>query len=191
MSELISGLTVPIAFPGRVLGKLIKNFSLENVHFSLPDPSDDSDEHEIEPRISADIEALVSVPEEMNFPIGVRRVKAVAEVFYHDKKLGNLNLDQWTQAVSRPIVNSTTGHSDLEVSSHIDNAPLTVTDDDTFVDVIQGLLHSKEIIFLSVKADVDVALKTPLGEFVVRRIPAQGVVPVKRRHSAHSATAAN
>lgn len=182
LAELMSQLTVPVPFPGHALGHLIKDFSLKNVHFQLPDPDDNPDSGTVEPMISADVRALISVPEEMNFPIKVHRFKAAADVYYHGQKLGYLDADEWRPAASKAVKNETTGHEDLEVISRMEKVPLTITDDDVFVDVVQDLLYSKRTIFLTIKADVDVSLETSLGEFVVRKIPTEGEVPIQRKN---------
>jgi len=181
MADLMSQLTIALPFPGHAFGHLVKDFQLQNVHFELPDPSGDSSSIKITPKVSADVRALVIVPEEMNFPIEVHRFKAAADVFYHEKKLGYLDLDEWRSAKSNPVKNTTTGHEDLEVISRMNKVPLTITDNDVFVEVVQGLIHDKDTLRLSVKADVDVAMKTSLGEFVVRGIPTEGKVPIKRK----------
>lgn len=181
MADLMSQLTIPLPFPGHAFGHLVKDFQLQNVRFELPDPSKDSNTTNITPKVSADVRALVMVPEEMNFPLEVRQFKAAADVFYQGQKLGYLDLDEWRSAESNPVKNVTTGHENLEVISRMDQVPLTITDNDVFVEVVQGLIHNNDTLRLTVKADVDVELKTSLGQFIVRGIPTEGKVPIKRR----------
>ncbi|KAK5009489.1 hypothetical protein LTR60_005187, partial [Cryomyces antarcticus] len=177
ITDLISGITVPVPFPGHTFDHLIRNFTLANVHFGLPDPFAKPGSPEAQPQISAKIKALVALPEEMNFNIDVGRVRADADVYYHGKKLGYLDLREWQRANStRADVDGLPG---LAVEAAIRKAPLQVTDDDIFSEVVQALVFGGKMVYLTVKAGVDVEMKTALGEFAVRKIPAEGVVPVK------------
>lgn len=180
MTELIKGVTMPVPFPGKTFEGLIRNFSLADVHFSLPNPFAGSDSPEASPRISAIVKALVGLPKEMNFPIEVPRVRADADVFYHDKKLGHLDLNKWQKANSTRIEAHGDTEAGLAVDSVVKNAPLNITDDDVFSGLVQDLVFGGKKVVLGVKADVDVETETALGKFVVRDIPAEGKVFVKR-----------
>ena len=180
VTELIKSVTVPVPFPGKTFGSIIRNFSLADVHFSLPDPFAEAKTPEASPRISAIVKALVGLPKEMNFPINVNRVRADADVFYHKKKLGHLDLNKWQKANSTRIEAHDNVDAGLAVESIVKNAPLEITDDDVFSDLVQDLLFGGKKVVLGVKADVDVETETALGKFVVRDIPAEGKVFVKR-----------
>lgn len=182
VTDLIADITVPVGLPGRTFGHLIKSFSLNDTHFSLPDPFAEPDSPEGSPRISAKVRAVVALPEDMNFNISVTRVRADADVFYHERKLGKLDLRKWQKANSTRV--ETSGEDEgptLEVESSVEDAPLHITDDDVFADVIQDLVFGGKSVLMHIKADVDVQISTALGELAVRRIPAEGEVPVKRR----------
>jgi len=178
--DLLKDITAPVPFAGRDMGNLIKNFSLTDVHFHLPSFLAEPDTPEAQPRVSARINVEVGLPNEMNFPLNVSRVKANADVFYHGDKFGRLHLDKWQAANSSRIE----GHGDqgpsLLVESNVKEAPLEVTDDDVFSDVVQALIFGGKPIILTIKAAVDVGVDTPIGKFAVREIPAEGVIPVKR-----------
>jgi hypothetical protein len=182
VSNLMKDITVPVSLPGRSFGSLIKNFTLEDTHFGLPDPFADPKKPESNPRISANIKAIVALPEEMNFNISVGRVRADADVFYKGRKLGKLDLHKWQKANSTrlPPDGKDDGPS-LLVQSNINEAPLDITDDNVFTDVVQALLFGDKSVFLKIKALVDVETETALGAFAIRKIPAEGEVPVKRR----------
>ena len=180
VSDLMQSVTVPVPFPGKTFRSLIRNFSLADVHFGLPSPFADPKSPESHPRISATVKALVGLPKEMNFPISVARVRATSDIYFHKKKLGNLDLSEWQKANS----SQTEAHGDVEaglaVESIVKEAPLEITDDDVFSDVVKALLFGDEPVVLGVKADVDVETETALGKFVIRDIPAKGKVFVKR-----------
>ena len=180
VTDIIKSVTLPVPFPGKTFEGLIRNFSLADVHFSLPDPFASPDEPEASPRISATVRVLAGLPKEMNFPIDVPRVRADADVFYHGKKLGHLDLRKWQHANSTRIEAHGDTPAGLAVDSVVKNAPLQITDDDVFQDVVQDLVFGGKKIVLGVKADVDVETETALGKFVVRDIPAEGSVYVKR-----------
>ncbi len=180
VTDLVKSVTVPVPFPGKTVGSLIRNFSLADVHFSLPDPFAKPGAPEASPRISAIVKALVGLPKEMNFPIDVGRVRADADVYYHKKKLGRLDLKKWQKANSTRIEAHGDVEAGLAVDSVVKNAPLEVTDNDVFSDVVQDLVFGGKKVVLGIKAEVDVETETALGKFVVRDIPAEGKVFVKR-----------
>lgn len=180
VTALIQSVTVPVPFPGKSFDNLIRNFSLADVHFTLPDPFAAPDTPEASPRISATVKALVGLPKEMNFPIDVSRVRADADVYYHEKKLGRLDLNKWQKANTTRIEAHDDVEAGLAVESVVKKAPLKITDDDVFTDVVQDLIFGGKPVVLGVKADVDVETETALGKFVIREIPAEGKVFVKR-----------
>ena len=180
ISDLISGVIVPVPFPGHTFDNLIKNFSLADVHFSLPDPFADPGTPGAQPKVSAIVKALVGLPKEMNFPLDVDRVRANADVYYHNKKLGELDLRKWQNANTTRIEGEDGELPGLLVQSAVDNAPLEITDEDVFTEVVQALIWGSTGVILGIKADMDVETVTALGELVVRKIPAEGKIFVKR-----------
>jgi hypothetical protein len=173
IGKLIGDTTAPLPLPGHPFDNLIKKFSLANVHFSLPSPFADHDTPEAQPAISATVKALVGLPREMNFDLDVDRVKADAEVYFKHKKLGRLDLRKW-----QPARTNKTDHG-LLIESDVENAPLEITDDDVFTDVVNALVFGGKGVILDVQALVDVNTVTALGEFIVRELPASGKVYVK------------
>lgn len=180
ITDLIKSVVVPFPFPGHTFDNLMRNFSLTNVHFSLPNPLADPDTPEAQPKLSAVVKALVGLPKEINFPIDVPRVRADADVYYHDKKLGFLDLRKWQAANSTRTEAHGNEEAGLAVESIVKDAPLEITDDDVFTDVVQALIFGGKGVVLGIKAKVDVETETALGTFVVRDVPAQGKVFVKR-----------
>ena len=180
VTALIQDITVPVPFPGKSFDNLIRNFSLADVRFTLPDPSASPNTPEASPRISATVKALVGLPNEMNFPIDVSRVRADADVYYHEKKLGHLDLNKWQKANTTRIEAHDDVEASLAVESIVKNAPLKITDNDIFTGLIEDLIFGGKPVVLGVKADVDVETETALGKFVVQEIPAEGKVFVKR-----------
>lgn len=180
VSDLIQSVTVPVPFPGKTFGSLIRNFSLADVHFGMPSPFADPQSPESHPRISATVNALVGLPNEMNFPISVAQVRARSDIYYHKKKLGNLDLSEWQKANSTQIEAHGDVQAGLAVESIVKDAPLEITDDDLFSEVVKALVFGNKPVVLGVKADVEVETETALGKFVVRNIPAKGKVYVKR-----------
>ena len=180
ITELTKDVVVPLPFPGHTFDRLIRNFSLTDVHFGLPDPMAKPDSPQGKPRISAVVKVLAGLPKEMNFPISVGRVKANADVYYHTKKLGELDLNKWQKANSSRIEAHGDQDAGIAVDSVVEDAPLDITDNSVFTEVVRALIFGGKPVILGVKADVDVETKTALGKFVVRDIPAEGKVFVKR-----------
>ena len=173
IGKILKDTTLPFTLPSHPFDNLIKNFSLADTHFSLPDPfSEDS-----RPTISAIVQVLVGLPKDMNVNLDVDRVRADALVYYKGQKMGKLDLRKWQAS------NATKVDDDLLVQSVIKNAPLEIIDDDVFTEVIQQLVFGGKGVQLSVSAKVDVNTATALGEFVVRQIPAEGSIfvnPISR-----------
>jgi hypothetical protein len=159
---------------------LIRSFSLTDVHFTMPDPGAEPDDPDSNPRVSGSILVLAGLPSEMNFSLNVTNVRADADVFYRGDKLGELDLRKWQDANSTQIPATEESEATLKIQSRINDAPLEVTDSDVLTDVIQALLFGGSEVMLTVKALVDVKVQTILGELVVKAVPAEGKIPVKR-----------
>ena len=178
--QFMKDIVVPVPFPGHAIDDLIKTFTLADVHFNLPDPFAAPSSPDSKPRLSAVVKALVGLPDEIDFPLGVTRVRADASVYYQDKKLGDLDLHRWQKANSTKVDTEGDLPAGLEVQSVVKNAPLNITDNDVFADVVQALVFGGKSLELGVKAKVDVETTTALGQIVIRDLPAEGKVFVKR-----------
>jgi hypothetical protein len=178
ITKIISSITVPVPFPGHTFDNVIKNFSLTDTHFSLPDPMAPPGSDGQHPQISGSIVVLAGLPKEINFALNITEVKATAGVRYKGKKFGDLDLQEWQPAQSRRIEDKNEG-ADIEIKSRIQGAPLNVTDNDVFSSVLEALFFARDVV-LTVDALVDVKVLTVLGEVVVKKMPANGVVPIKR-----------
>ncbi|KAL8751439.1 MAG: hypothetical protein Q9199_006415 [Rusavskia elegans] len=179
ITDFMKDVIVPVPFPGHEFKDLIRNFTLADVHFGLPSPFASPESPESKPRLSAVVKALIGLPEEIKFPIDVAQVRADSDVYYKKKKLGQLDLGKWQHANSTRTIIPHGKEEGLLVQSIVKNAPLNITDDDVFADVIQALVFGGKPVILGVQAKVDVETETVLGKFVVRGIPAQGKVYVK------------
>ncbi|KAI4099254.1 MAG: hypothetical protein LQ339_006046 [Xanthoria mediterranea] len=179
ITDFMRDVVVPVPFPGHEFKDLIRNFTLADVHFGLPNPFASSDSPESKPRLSAVVKALIGLPEEIKFPIDVAQVRADSDVYYEKKKLGQLDLGKWQHANSTRTIIPHEQEEGLLVQSIVKDAPLDIMDDDVFADVIQALVFGSNPVILGVQAKVDVETETVLGKFIVRGIPAQGKVYVK------------
>ncbi|KAL9039721.1 MAG: hypothetical protein Q9180_002357 [Flavoplaca navasiana] len=179
ITDFMKDVIVPVPFPGHEFKDLIRNFTLADVHFGLPDPFASPNSPESKPRLSAVVKALIGLPEEIQFPIDVGQVRADSDVYYKKRKLGELDLSKWQHANSTRTSIPHEKEEGLLVQSIVKDAPLDITDDDVFADVVQALVFGGNPVVLGVRAKVDVETETVLGKFVVRGIPAQGKVFVK------------
>lgn len=178
--ELLKDITVPVPFAGKEMGNMIKNFSMANLHFSLPSPWAEPGTPESNPSISATVKVDIGLPHEMNFPLDVNQIKADADIFYKKKLLGKMKLDKWQHANSTRIEGRGKDGPSLLVQSDIEKAPIEIQDDDLFSEVVQALLFGGKPISMDMKAIVGVGVDTPMGKLAIRGIPAEGTVPVKR-----------
>ncbi|KAF1809935.1 hypothetical protein P152DRAFT_440977 [Eremomyces bilateralis CBS 781.70] len=175
ITNLLSSITIPVPFKGPAIDHLIRNFSLTDVHFKLPDPESETDN---DPEISADIEAIVNLPDQLDFTVNVSHVRALADVHWKEKKLGELNLQKWQEASSRRLTDPDE-LGGLLVQAHVDGAPLKITDQDLFTQLVATLLFKKQTAFLTIEATVDVKMATTLTALTLRDLPASGVFPIK------------
>lgn len=183
LNDIMSQVVVPVPFPGRNFGNLIRNFSLTDTHFSLPDPMAEPDDPGATPKVSGTIHVIAGLPKDMNFGINVTQIRATADVYYQKKKLGVLDVHNWQPANSTKVDSGNKDDPELEIQSRINNAPLNVTDADVLTEVIQTLIFQGKTIRLDIAAKVDVKVQTVLGELVLKDIPAEGRIPVKRPSS--------
>ncbi|KAI0018258.1 hypothetical protein F4780DRAFT_751983 [Xylariomycetidae sp. FL0641] len=179
IADILSSVTLPVPFPGRTLDGLIRNFSLTDVHFTLPDPMADPNDPAASPKVSGNILVTAGLPSEMNFGINVTNVRAAANVLYGSRKMGELDLRKWQQANSTKIEGGIHQEPTLQIQSRILEVPLNITDSVVFSEVVQALLFGSKPVQLDVDALVDVKVVTSLGKLILKEVPAEGKIPVK------------
>ncbi|ENH68389.1 hypothetical protein FOC1_g10014172 [Fusarium oxysporum f. sp. cubense race 1] len=179
ISDILESITVPVDFPGRSFDSLIRNFSLTDVDFKLPDPFADVDDPEGEPRVSGTAQVLAALPPELNVDLGVDKLRSNADLFYKKRKMGELNLRHWQSANSTKVQDKENGETLLNITSRLVDVPLTITDGDVFSEVMQKLLFGGGDITLDIKAEVDVKLKTVLGKGQDSRFPGNALGKLK------------
>ncbi|KAM5351998.1 hypothetical protein ACJ41O_004721 [Fusarium nematophilum] len=180
ISDILESITVPVEFPGRSFDNFIRNFSLTDVDFKLPDPFADANDPDSEPRVSGTAEVLAALPPELNVDLAVDKLRANADLFYEKRKLGELNLHRWEKANSTKIEGDEDEEILLKITSRVVDVPLNITDSDVFSEVMQKLLFGDDDLTLDIKAEVDVKVSTVLGILTVKKVPAEGKIPVKR-----------
>jgi hypothetical protein len=180
IAEILSSITVPVPYPGHSFDSLIKDFSLSDVNFKLPDPMAEPDDPDADPKVSGTIQVLAALPKELNIDLNVSSLRATADVFYKKRKFGELNLRRWQKATSKKVEDAKSANTLLKIRSRVVDAPLTITDGDVFTDVVQKLIFGDKEVILDVKAAVDVRVETVLGRLVLKDVPTEGKIPVKR-----------
>lgn len=183
VESIIEGITVPIDLPGKSFGSFIRNFSLADVDFKLPSPFADPRDPDSQARVSGNVEVLAAIPEELNLELGIKSIRSFADLYYEKKKLGELNLEDWQKANSEKIPGIDGEQDLLNVTAQIIDAPINITDSDLFGDLLQRMFFGEDDLFLDVNATVDGRVSTVLGTIVVKNIPAEGKIPVKRSSS--------
>ena len=179
--DILKTVTVPLAFTGHALDNLVKNFTMTDVHFDMPNPLADPDTPESQPRVSALVKVLIGLPKQLNLlHLDVPRVRANSDIYYHGEKLGVLNLQEW-QPANSTLLENVDGAPALLVEFSMKHTPLQVTDGDVLTDILQALLFEGQPVRLTVAANVDAEVSTGIGTYAVRGIPAEGAVNVKRK----------
>lgn len=182
IADLLRGVTVPLPFEGNPLDDLMKNFTMTDTHFSLPNPFAEPGSPDAQPTVSALVKVLIGLPDEMNVQVEVPKVRAHSKVYYHGKELGILDIDKWQDAKSTRV-DDEDGSSALLVEFPIKDVPLQVTDSDLLAQVVQEMLFGSKGVVLHVAATVDAKVSTGLGRFAVHGIPGEGNVPVNSMFS--------
>ena len=181
LSELMENVILPVPVTGHSFENLIQDFSLRDVHFSMPNPLADPESPEAQPKISATVRVRAKLPQEINFSINVPRVRAYSDVFFKGRRLGTLDLHRWQSANSSQIGAHDRVPPKIVIESTIRDAPLNVTNNEVLREIIEDLFFSGgDDVLLAIEASVDMQVSTILGSFVVRGIPAQGNVPIRR-----------
>ncbi|KAJ2907149.1 hypothetical protein MKZ38_007664 [Zalerion maritima] len=175
VGDILSSITVPIPFPGHNFDSILKEFSLTDVDFTLPDPFAEPGDPNADPKVSGTILVTAAIPSEMNFQVNVTNIRATSDVFYRKKKFGELNVRDW-----QPANSTETKVSELKIQSRITDAPLNIINSDVFSEVVQEVLFGNDKLMLDIKALVDVKVETVLGQLVLKDVPAEGKIPVKR-----------
>ncbi|KAK2749596.1 hypothetical protein FQN57_005818 [Myotisia sp. PD_48] len=178
LQELLSSVTIPVPFTSHGLSRLVKRFSMKNVHFDLPDPYADPDTPEAQPKVSALVKAIINLPHEMNFPLNISRVQTYADVYYSGEKLGILDIKEWQNSTVREITDDPSGQPAMEVEFDIQKAPLNITNSDLLTEILQKMIFQRKSIPLHVKSLITPEVQTGLGTFIVRDIPASGNITV-------------
>lgn len=184
IGSLLEGVTAPIDFPGRSFDNFIRNFALTNVNFKLPSPFADPDSPEGTPKVSGTIQVLAALPREFGIDLAVENIRATAELSYKSQDFGSLDLHRWQKANSEKLVGSGTDETLLNITSRVVDVPVNITDSDVFSDILQKMLFGDKNVLIDVNAKVDVDVATVLGNLVLKEVPAQGKIPLKRPSSA-------
>lgn len=183
LDQIMSQVIIPVPFPAPGFDRLIRNFTLTDTRFTLPDPMAEPDDPAATPKVSGNIQVIAGLPKEMNFGINVTHIRAAADVFYKKEKLGVLDVTKWQNANSTRIASHKDDGPELKIQSAIKDAPLNVTNGDVLTSVIQQLIFQGKTVILDIQAKVDVKVQTVLGELVLKDVPAEGRIPVKRPSS--------
>lgn len=180
MGDFLKDITVPLPFTGHALDSLIKNYTMSDVHFSLPNPFAEPGTPDAQLTVSALVKVLVGVPKQMNFRLDIPQVRANAAVSYKGSQLGVLDLPEW-QAANSTLIEDEDGSPALFVQFPMENAPIKVTDEDVLSKVLQTVVFQGRPVQLHVDAAVDAKVATGLGQLAIRGVPAEGKMHVKRK----------
>lgn len=186
VGSVLEGATVPVTLLGGSFDSVLRNFSLTDVDFRLPSPLADPSDADGKPRVSGTVRVLAALPAELNIGLGVDGLRARGDLIYKEHKFSELNLRRWQKAKSTVASGSGDGGGGggdvITITSRVVDAPIDITDSDIFSDLVQKLFFGHDDV-LDVKASVDLKVATVLGKLVLKGVPAQGKIPVKRLSS--------
>ncbi|POS86060.1 hypothetical protein EPUL_003745 [Erysiphe pulchra] len=106
ISEIFSKIRVPLTLPSHKYHGLIRNFTISDINFKLPDLFAEPDSDKASPKLSGHLEAIADIPKEINFNMSVSQARASVDVLYKESKFGELDLHEWQKVNSharRPL----------------------------------------------------------------------------------------
>ncbi|TQS39302.1 hypothetical protein Golomagni_00175 [Golovinomyces magnicellulatus] len=178
ISKILSEITVPIIVPGSQYDGSVKNFSLTNTEFSLPDFFAEPGTDRSYSHLSGKIIASIKIPQEINLNISVNELRAFINVLYKGMKFGEVNLDKWQKVECKIIEGQKDAGRFLKLQTLLKNAPVKITDDSVFAKIVEALLTKKGAIMIGIEALVDAQISSVLGKILVKDISAEGTVPI-------------
>ncbi|KAK9449130.1 uncharacterized protein V1518DRAFT_417239 [Limtongia smithiae] len=179
--DLLQAVSIPIAVPGRNLengggtDSMVKRYGLSRVKITLPPRSSlpGGGGETAYPHISAIVNAVIELPKELDFTIGVDKLRGISDMYYLGDKFGVLAIQEWTTAQSWY-----TSEGYIEVVAEITDLPIEITDQDVFKKIVQKMFFAGEV-NVDMDGTIDVGVDTPVGGFSIRNIPAQGTVALR------------
>ncbi|KAK9473123.1 uncharacterized protein V1510DRAFT_106005 [Dipodascopsis tothii] len=179
VTDLLASVSVPVPVAGRNtsegrMGDMVKSFGFTRVKMTVPARGEGPGAL---PRLSALVNADIELPAELDFKVSVDRLKGDSDLSYAGKKFGRLELHDWIPAISYY-----TPEGYIHVVAELDNVPMEIDDQAVFKRLVQKLVFSgaAEIDLVGL---IDVGIDTPVGEFIVHRLPVEGEVPLRGRPS--------
>lgn len=156
----------------------IRNFTLDHVSIAFPAPSLVSQNIETQPRLSCSISAIIDLPDGLDLPLDIPRVRSIAYVSYQGKEFGYLQGQKWQNATMA----WKNRFSSFELRFNIHEAPLVITSEEVFGRMARKYIFTTRPITLGVRAFVDtqIAFSERLG-ITIRRIPAKTQVVLHRK----------
>ncbi|KAI6248210.1 hypothetical protein HI914_03505 [Erysiphe necator] len=179
ISEILSTVKVPLTIPGHQYHGLIRNFTISDINFSLPDFLAEPESEKASPKLSGHLEAIADIPKEINFNMSVSQARAAVDVLYKGAKFGELDLHEWQKVDCELIKEENYTVTSLKIKSDVNNAPLRIINDSIFTDIIAALLFRRETVLFKLIALVDVQVSTVLGKFLIEDLPANTTLPIK------------
>lgn len=170
--EFLRNVTIPLPFPGHKFDTPINSLSPSDIVVRLPGADSLPGSPESTPRLSAAVELVVRLPEEITFPIDVKHLRSIADVLYQGTKFATLNLDKWMRATSLLLDD----RKQLQVNAVVDDAPLNITDYDIFEKIIGKFVFEEQPVQLEIAGNADIDMKTNVGQFIMSGIPASGTL---------------
>lgn len=177
LGDIFESVTVPITLPGQSFDDFIRNLTLTDVDFKFPSPFAGPNDPAGKPRVSGVVEVLAILPQGFNVDVSVDSLRSIGDLIYKGEKFGVLNLRKWTSAKSQKINDQ--GNEDLlKITSKVVDAPIDITNNGVFSDLMSEMLFGGDEILLDVHAKVDAKVGTVLGPLTLKQVPANGQIPV-------------
>lgn len=163
--------------------KLIQELQFSKFVMKLPSPARNPLLKPKElPKLSAHIKATILPPTELNLTeslaLAVTESRGLADLYSKSQKFAVVDIRDWMPCETSTSRSPDTGNLLYVVDFNLENAPMNVTDESVFSEVAKQIILTGSAP-VTLKAQVDAGLYTPLGTFVFSDIHIEGETTVR------------
>ncbi|OLL22552.1 hypothetical protein NEOLI_000755 [Neolecta irregularis DAH-3] len=173
LNTILQDLVVPIPIPGKKMEDLIHSISLTGVKIRLPSLTLPGDAQP--PLLSGVVEAIINTPEGVNLALDIDRVRPDVLLYDQQTAFARISCEEWSHATMKP---GKRGYRRLVAD--MSDIPIEILDKPTFERFLRRILFEPTDRFETfIQGTADVHIVTGLADFLVRKIPFQGMAGIK------------
>lgn len=160
IQDILKDISIPIDIPGGQVDQLARDIELSDVKLNLPSFFGGGGK----PKISGKIQGIIDIPRQVEVSLEVDGVHVLADLLYKRRRFATIETPGWAPAISK-----FPSKEELLVQVILQDAPVTITNQDVFSDVVSALLGGS--ILVDVVGNGDVKVNTSLGALEAHSLP--------------------